>query len=525
MDNQAIINELRRKVRNSPNFDVPTAENRELSRKIASEEQRLRQAEDAKLSPLDRLYAAYEASKAIGTGLAGTIYSLPFRSQGEEEVNRRVNQVFSAPKTAKGQEYLQNAGKFLESLETDYKIPAVLPGFEALQVVAGPAKRQAGQIATKAGMALEKSLEGPVTRVMERGGLPAELLEGLTQGSTSHVVKPPRMSAEEARSAGYWHPIGLGKKLEKPYQEMTFKTEDVKNLPQRKAVSLEDLQGQYIVPAVGDRTAAGKLLTEVEDVKFQNPVTLEGGPDFMLTHGSKPGSDSTIWASGQSIVSALRNRALQAEQQGGKANLVYVPMGYDSLNFSTMPVDAALEMIRSGKITKKAKKQFDSAVKSFRPEFVGVDSPEAVEQLHKTGALRHAFLDRMQLDDFQNAGFPHLSSIRKAIMEPALADVPNYHGGYSIGQIDTSKPINKAPLAPHNTYDTQLHGHVVGGMDTPVPHTMLWRDFFADRRARQTPTSGDRIAFERSKPLQLVDQRLLDDVMPYVEALRRRDLP
>jgi len=345
-----------------------------------------------------------------------------------------------------------------------------------------------------------------------------ETVKALRQGEQ----KAPRMSAQEAQEAGYWHPIGLGKKLEKPYDEITFKTEKVKDLPQRKSISLEDMQGQYIVPAVGDRTAAGKRLTEVEGVKLNKPVELEGGPDFMLTHGSAPGPDSTIWASGQPIVSALRNRALQAEQQGGKANLVYVPMGYNSLNFSTMPVDAALEMIRSGKIAKKAKREFDGAVRSLRPEFAGIDSPEVVDQLRKTGELRHAFLDRMQLDDFQNAGFPHLSSIRKAIMEPALADVPLYHGGYSVGAIDTALPINKAPKAPHSTYDTQLHGHVLGGIDTPIPHTMLWRDFFNERRVRQMPESGDRMAFERSKPLQKVDQQLLDEVMPYVEALRKR---
>jgi hypothetical protein len=347
---------------------------------------------------------------------------------------------------------------------------------------------------------------------------------GVTKGvkALRGAKKAPRMSAAEAQAAGYWHPIGLGKKLEKPYQDMTFKTEPVKDLPARKSITIEDLKDQFIVPAVGDRTAAGKLLTEVEGVKFEKPVMLEGGPDFMLTHGSKPGPDSTVWASAQPVVSALRNRAVEAERLGGPANLVYVPMGYDSMNFSTMPVDAAVEMIRSGKITKKAKKEFNDAVRSLRPEFAGVDDPNVIEQLHKTGALRHAFLDRMQLDDFQQAGFPHMSSIRKAIMEPALADVPVYHGGYSVGSIDTSLPINKNPSAPHNTYDTQLHGHVVGGMDTPVPHNMLWRDFFKDRRTRNTPASGDRIAFERSKPLQRVDQQLIDEVSAYAEALRRR---
>ena len=217
----------------------------------------------------------------------------------------------------------------------------------------------------------------------------------------------------------------------------------------------------------------------------------------------------------------MRNRALEAEKLGGNANLMYVPMGYDSLNFSTMPVDAALEMIRSGKITKKAKGQFNDAVRSLRPEFAGIDSPDVLNQLHETGALRHAFLDRMQLDDFKNAGFPDMAAIRKAIMEPSIADVPNYHGGYSVGKIDTSQPINKDPLNPHTTYKTQLHGHVVGGMDEAIPHTMLWRDYFAGRRADNRPLSGDRIAFERSKPLQKVDQQLIDEVSAYIEALRQ----
>lgn len=332
--------------------------------------------------------------------------------------------------------------------------------------------------------------------------------------------KAPRMSAAEARAAGYWHPIGLGKKLSKPYDEMTYTATPLKDLPTRKSIGIEDLEGQYIIPAIGDRTAAGKLLTEVDGVKFQNPVRLEGGPDFMLTHGSQPGG--SVWASGQSIVSKLRNRAVGAQQANPDApvNLMYVPMGHDSLNFSTMPTDAALEMIRSGKITKKSQREFDDAVRFLRPEFAGLQSPEVIAQLRNNGALRHAFLNRMQLDDFQKAGFPELASIRKAIMEPSLATVPNYHGGYSVGRIDTSKPIIKNAKDPHSTYDTQLAGQVVGGLDVNIPHTNLFPDFFAERRLRGMPESGDRMAFERSAPAQLVTPKLIEDLQPIIKKLR-----
>ena len=333
----------------------------------------------------------------------------------------------------------------------------------------------------------------------------------------------PRMSAAEAKAAGYWHPIGLGKKLSKPFDDMTYTATPVQNLPKRNSISIEDLEGQYIVPAIGDRTAAGKLLTEVEDVKFQNPVNLEGGPDFMLTHGSQP--DGSIWASGQSIISKLRNRAVGAQEagQGAPVNLMYMPMGHDSLNFSTMPTDAALEMIRGGKITKKAQREFDTAVRTLRPEFKGLNSPDVIDQLRKNGALRHAFLNRMQLDDFQKAGFPELASIRKAIMEPSLGTVPNYHGGYSVGRIDTSKPIIKNAANPHSTYDTQLAGQVLGGFDVNIPNTRLFPDFFNQRRVRGMPASGDRMAFERSAPSQLITPQMIEDLQPLIKALRQAE--
>ena len=162
------------------------------------------------------------------------------------------------------------------------------------------------------------------------------------------------------------------------------------------------------------------------------------------------------------------------------------------------------------------------SVRSLRPEFAGLSSPEVVQQLRANGELRHAFLDRMQLDQFRGAGFPDPAAIRKAIMEPALADVPVYHGGYSVGRIDTDRPIVKDPVMPHSTYNTQLAGEVKGGLDVALPHTELWADFFNARRAAGAPASGDRLAFERATPAQLIDQRALDRLMPMVEQLRRR---
>lgn len=336
--------------------------------------------------------------------------------------------------------------------------------------------------------------------------------------------KPKRMSKQESIDAGFWHAIGLGKRLKRPYDEMTFTHERVKDVPESKIISLEDLQGQYVIPAVGDRTAAAKNLTEVDGIKLENPIYLEGGAGFMDTHGSPGAPDQSIWASKQGVTTKLRNKALdvQRDNPDAIANLLYVPMAHNSLNFSNMATDTAIEMLRSGRQSKKTLSRFDDAVRAIRPDFAGLSSPEVREQLKGNGAIRHAFLNRMQLDDFQQQGFPDLAAIRKAIMEPELADVPNYHGGYRIGQMDTSRKNFKDAVVPHSTYNTQIPGKVIGGLDVSIPYKDMWRDFFDNRRAMGQPEKGDRIAFERAAPSQLIDQQLLDKLMPMVEALRNQ---
>lgn len=347
---------------------------------------------------------------------------------------------------------------------------------------------------------------------------------GVTKTAKAAATGAKRMSRAAAEAAGFWHPIGLGKKLDKPYGEMTFTHEPLTEFPTPPIRSLEEFQNQYIIPAVGDRTAANKMLTEVDGVKLKDPVYLEGGAGFMDTHGSAGSPDQSIWASKQGITTKLRNRALgvQEENPDAIANLLYVPMAHNSLNFSNMATDTAIQMLRSGGHSRKTLRSFDEAVRNLRPDFAGLNSKDVLGQLKENGAVRHAMLNRMQLDQFKEQGFPNLAAIRKAIMEPELADIPNYHGGYRIGQIDTSRKNFKDAIVPHSTYNTQIPGKVVGGLDVAIPYKDLWGDFFDNRRALGMPEKGDRIAFERAAPAQLIDQRTLDRVMPIIEALRNQ---
>jgi hypothetical protein len=186
------------------------------------------------------------------------------------------------------------------------------------------------------------------------------------------------------------------------------------------------------------------------------------------------------------------------------------------MNYNTMMSDALLEQMKAGKITKKAIAAFDKEVKAIRPEWKGVMSPESRAQLESNGALRHVFVDRMQLDKFQNAGFPDISYTRYAITDPLLLNEPMYSGGLSIGKMVPNAELITNPKIPHKTYDTQLPGEYFGGFEKSIPKEILYPDWYKMRREIGAPESGDVRSFQLAKPIQPTNQEWLDNLMKFL---------
>jgi len=353
-----------------------------------------------------------------------------------------------------------------------------------------------------------------IAKVTDKKAL-SELTEMAMAGPLSFapVGMTKRMSAAEAAAAGYWHDIGAGKKLPIPISEMTAQRELLKDLPPKKIVSPEKMQGGAIVPFHGDRSIAGQNLLGIGSTKFETPVYLEGGYDFMRTH-SPTGS---IWASEKGASQGLQNQINEAAKVGsGDVYGVYSAMGPLSMNYNTMMSDALLEQMKAGKITKKAISAFDKEVASIRPEWKGVMNPESRAQLESNGALRHVFVDRMQLDKFQNAGFPDISYTRYAITDPLLLNEPMYSGGLSIGKMVPNAELITNPKIPHKTYDTQLPGEYFGGFEKSVPKEILYPDWYKMRREINAPESGDVRSFQLAKPIQPTNQEWLDNLMKFL---------
>jgi len=327
-----------------------------------------------------------------------------------------------------------------------------------------------------------------------------------------------RMSAAEAEALGYWHPVGNDKKLKVPVHEMTSIVSPMENLTIPKIVTPESVYGGVGVVAKGDRSGIG-LLHEINNQKLHNPVPLEGGFRFM----DYQDPNNVVWASNQGRVSSYANKIRPIANEGNDVYLVGTTAGHGATDYNTMMTDALIEQMKSGKISNKTKKEFDADLRLRRPEWLGIDHPDAIAQLHKTGELRHNFHDIVELGKYQNAGFPDIAATRKAITDPNLLDTPNGYSGYRIGKVDPNNLIITNPKVPHTTYDTAIGGNLHGQSGVQLPVADWFPDFIANRRAKNMPISGDAYAVEQAKPTQVFNQQWLDSIMPkYEQALQQQ---
>lgn len=382
----------------------------------------------------------------------------------------------------------------------------------AASMVAGPTGRAVDSALLAAGQrvgpSLERAVENIAPKVMARGGLPAQLLQDLTQGTTSNMA---RMSQAEAVAKGYWHPVGDGKKLPIPVGEMKATYEDVSGLAPWKLANPEAMQGGAIHPLVGDRSITGKNLTSVGDAKFNSPVYLGGGYDFM-----RNGHDG-IWAADKGSTTGILNKINEAADVGnGNVFGVYSSMGPKSMNYNTMMSDSLYEQAAKSGLKPEDVKNFDRQVAALRPEWKGLLHPESRADLDANGALRHVFVDRMKLDEFQNAGFPNIAYTRWALTDPRLLDEPMYSNGLSIGKMSPGAQPIYEPKLPHKTYNTQLPGEYFGGFERSIPMDVMYPDFIKARRAGGFPESGDVRSFQLGLPIQKAHQEWLDGVMNYL---------
>jgi hypothetical protein len=388
----------------------------------------------------------------------------------------------------------------------------------------------------KAGMPVEAGIAS-IGLIPGVGGILAKgagkLKDGIVslKSSIEDQISLP-LGEQKRLQVGYYHPAGGGLKLKTLPKDMDYELSPSGVLVPSKTIKPEDMEGGRIIFDAGDRAVAGQKLVRINGIDLEFPIDLLGGPEFMMyqKHLRDNGGIGSIWAGDKGAITRL------GRQSVGDEETYFIPtvMTQTALDFNTMMSDALIQQVPKMKITKKTKKEFDKAVKKIRPEWKGIDHPEAREQLLgvKGGPLRLAFLDRMERAEFQSKGFPDVVQTRVAITDPDYLDLPFASGGMTIGRVDKSNPIlNKKgevvgfepvqnPNLSHATYNTQLSGDYMGGFEVPIPRQILAPDFYAARRAAGIEPGGDARSFQLSKPTQEATPEWVDTVSEYIEQVK-----
>lgn len=347
-------------------------------------------------------------------------------------------------------------------------------------------------------------------------------------------TKGERLSKAENELLGLYHRVGGGKKLRKPVQEYQFETapNPKVNMAPEKIITPEDLVGGYGIPFIGDSSMAGRLLTGAEGHKFEQPVELEGGHDYMRANAMHADPlQRAIWASALAKINHLTKKAKRVSENGEPVYGIHTSMSPTGVDFSHMPAEVLAELVKNAKITKKAKAMFNKEMRAQHPDFPGVDHPELHEMLRAKGSgnLRKHFVERMATDPYQEAGFPEIAMARLAVQHPNLMkhDTPGKEFvGSSIGRFRPDFGQVERPTNPHHSYPNVIGGEYVGALHGEKERPLLtttefFPEFHRQRREFNAPASGDRRAFELAQPVQKFDQKWLDQVMPLYLARRK----
>lgn len=338
------------------------------------------------------------------------------------------------------------------------------------------------------------------------------------------AAMPPRSKAA-VMEMGLYHPVGGGLKLSKPTWAMhstTVPDPEFKQ-PPISIITPEQLVKEQaaLFPLVGDRAAAGRYLTHVGDKELERPVRLTGGPRYMdANYNPMNPEESAAWESGLGRVTALGRQAERAGEGGRPVYGIYTAGSGTNTDFNVMGANALLQQIPHSKISKKAEREFDRAMregsKKFDPipDWPGIRSPKAEEMLldKSKGIVRTKFFDTMGKENFQSMGFPEVAATRKSIIEPELLDIPTNQAGYRLARMDTTGRIIENPTIPSD-YPKAMAGQVAGTLDVPADYKDIFQSHFDARRFLGQPESGDYYSFSRAHPIQYADEEWLNRLM------------
>jgi len=296
--------------------------------------------------------------------------------------------------------------------------------------------------------------------------------------SVSGVIKT-RKIGEENFDPRYDRRVKEQERIRQTTTEM-----DLREAPDVPEISIANLEGMPFITSMSDRTAAGGLLTKIDDVELANPVNLQGGQGYMFEN---PGQ---VWASAELPVKQIINRARLMKYETGQDPL-YLPwrMAPTGGDFATMTGETMLSYASSA-MGKGKKRSLDSKIKkNFIPDWKGVDDPASIEQFRNASADTRKNMKNFLDVNFRDEGGLNIGQARLAVSDPAQT-AAREGGLMNIGEIFSEQPIIRE--SGHPSYPFGIPGQGRGRLAEDIsvfellPETVLERGIPNPSAPRQT---------------------------------------
>ena len=307
-------------------------------------------------------------------------------------------------------------------------------------------------------------------------------------------------------------------------------------MPEKK-IDLQSIYGKPFMMLPWDKSSTARQISQIGDMKLSEPVTTYGGIGYMRY------PQEEIIASTGEVIKRLRNKAIKGEEKYEQPILAMQnTMGGSGIDFATFTTETFLNALPQAKISSKNAEKIDGFMRAKFPDWVGINSPKLREHLMSMkGTPKGERLKRLDSATAQDLGVPNISQIRYGLTDDILKMQREGLGGFTIGQMNPTKEM-RWPDIPHPTYGATISGDYLGGLLTPLPDTILYRDFIdskgymddagnylASRTVNKNTGESNfytpqkvRKAIELEMPIQTVDEQMLEEADFYINSLLGR---